>query len=176
MYPHKVKGEGLFIAVLKNNTNSPIHSPRSKKQISNFTTIAASFDRILDQSKNWKVRMNDRNNSLITIQAEQKANEVLEKFPYAEILSIAGQEKGKDFIPSHFLAMSGNQHQDFRHIDLSLDNALNYLERSTSIDSSETLDGWYFATYDDTILGWLKHTSQGWKNHYPLNWRLRSKK
>jgi hypothetical protein len=119
--------------------------------------------------------MNDRNNSLITIQAEQKVNEVLEKFPYAEILSSAGQEKGKDFIPSHFLAMSGIQHQDFRRINLSPDNALNYLERSTSIHSSETLDGWYLATYDDTILGWLKHTSQGWKNHYPLNWRLRSR-
>jgi len=176
LYPHKVKGEGLFMAVLKNKTSSTFHLPRTKKQNSVFTALPASYDGILNKSKNFKVRINDRDNSLITSEAEQKANEVLERFPRAEIPASAGQEKGKDFIPSHFLAMSGIQHPDYKRVDIGIDDALNYLERSTSIPSFENLNGWYLATYDDTILGWLKHTSQGWKNHYPLNWRLRSKK
>jgi hypothetical protein len=35
--------------------------------------------------------------------------------------------------------------------------------------------GWYLACYEGTLLGWAKYTAQGWKNHYPMNWRLRDR-
>ncbi len=175
LYPHKVKGEGLFIAVLQNQSTFHNATSGNKKQSSEFNSAPASFNGVLNGTSNWKFRKNDETNSLVTAAAEEKANEVLQKFPKAEIVGNAGQFKGKDFIPSHFLAMAGIQNSEFTQIDLDLNGALDYLERSTSMASPENKNGWYSTTYENTILGWMKLTSQGWKNHYPLNWRLRSR-
>ncbi len=175
LYPHKVKGEGLFIAVLHNQSNVQSITSGSKKQSSEFNSVPTSLDGVFNDTSNWKIRKNDENNSLIGISAEEKANEVLQKFPKAEIVGNAGHFKGKDFIPSHFLAMAGNQNSAFTKIDLDLKGALDYLERSTSMASPANKNGWYLPTFENTILGWMKFTPQGWKNHYPLNWRLRSR-
>ncbi len=176
MYPHKVKGEGLFFAVLKNQSHDHTAASGTKKQSNEFISIPSTLESILKDPTLWRIRKNSEHHSLITDAGEQKANEVLQKFPKAEIIGGAGQVKGKDFIPSHFLAMSGIQHSDIKRIDLDLSGALDYLERSTIISSSENLNGWYLTTFENTCLGWMKLTSQGWKNHYPINWRLRSRK
>ena len=96
--------------------------------------------------------------------------------PRASLVVDAGELKGKDFIPSHVMAMSGIQSTDYEIIDLDLTQALDYLERSTNSLPSGKAQGWYLVTYDSTVLGWVKSTQQGLKNHYPMNWRLRDRK
>ncbi|MBC7883981.1 MAG: RNA methyltransferase, partial [Saprospiraceae bacterium] len=173
MYPHKVKGEGLFISVLKNNSHPDLKISGNKKHVNEFSSALSTFENILNAPSSLLIRKNDDYHSVITSEAEQKANEVLQKFPRAEIVVGAGQLKGKDVIPSHSLAMAGLQVNDVQTIELDQDAALDFLERSTNIKSQVNENGWYITTFKGTRLGWLKHTSQGWKNHYPMNWRLR---
>ncbi|MEP6796213.1 MAG: RNA methyltransferase [Saprospiraceae bacterium] len=176
MFPHKVKGEGLFIAVLKNNSNRKSTIQGNKKLPNEFITVPSEIEISLNNPSSYKIRKNSEYNLLISSAAEEKANEVLQRISRAEIIAQAGQVKGKDFIPSHYLAMSGIQHPEIKKVELDLEGGLDYLERSTIIPSSVNENGWYLASYKGTILGWLKYTSQGWKNHYPMNWRLRSRK
>lgn len=96
--------------------------------------------------------------------------------PRASLVVDAGEMKGKDFIPSHVMAMAGIQSSEYEIIDLDLTHSLDYLERSTNTLPAVTNPGWYMVRYDTTILGWVKNTQQGWKNHYPMNWRLRDRK
>lgn len=96
---------------------------------------------------------------------------VRRQFPGAELISTAGEVKGKDFIPSHFLAMSIGQSDAYMPIHLNHAEALDFLQRNT--DFMPATPGWYVATYEATQIGWLKRTPQGWKNHYPMYWRLR---
>ena len=117
----------------------------------------------------------DINYSLITEEAEEKANVVIQRLPRAELLSESGQLKGKDFIPSHFMAMSGIS-SGFEIIELALDQCLDYLEREIKSLPQASKEGWYLITFNGTVIGWAKKTNQGWKNHYPLHWRLRSRK
>ncbi|MEP6648110.1 MAG: hypothetical protein ABJC12_13555 [Saprospiraceae bacterium] len=176
MYPHRVKGEGLFIAVLKNNADHYHSNAENKKQGKEFSQVPTEFESILENPFSFRVRKNNEETSYITAEAEEKANEVIRNISKMEIIAQAGQIKGKDIIPSHFLSMSNHQHSDFKKIELTLDEALNYLERSTTFISTTKENGWHVAGFENTNLGWLKLTSQGWKNHYPMSWRLRSRK
>jgi NOL1/NOP2/fmu family ribosome biogenesis protein len=117
----------------------------------------------------------DKLHPMISEEAGLLANEVVSKVPGAELISAAGEIKGKDYSPSHFLAMSGLLSDEIKSIPLESGSALDYLERKIPVDLPDMANGWYLVTFEGTRLGWLKHTPQGWKNHYPMNWRLRQR-
>lgn len=175
MYPHKVKGEGLFIAVLKKNDHAVSEKLKEKKHTNKFIPLPSFLENTIADPSSFLTMKNHEHHLLITRSAEDKAIEVLQEFPEAEIIAQAGQLKGKDFIPSHFVAMAGIQTGQIPRINLDQIKALDYLERSTNSFPLGSEPGWYLASFKDTILGWMKNTSQGWKNHYPMLWRLRSR-
>jgi NOL1/NOP2/fmu family ribosome biogenesis protein len=59
---------------------------------------------------------------------------------------------------------------------MELDEALDYLERKTPVINQILDKGWHLVSFHGTTLGWMKLTPQGWKNYYPMNWRLRNRK
>ena len=175
LYPHKVMGEGLFIAVLKKTTpDEPIYK-KFKKPFGLFESAPAWLNAHLADPAAFLVRKNNPTLQLITTEAETKANELLMHVPRAELLLEAGELKGKDFVPSHVMAMGAIQHPQYEIIDLELHAALDFLERNTNTLPGNKRPGWYLARYEGTLLGWAKSTAQGWKNHYPMNWRLRDR-
>lgn len=92
----------------------------------------------------------------------KKANEVVMHLPRASLVVDAGEMKGKDFIPSHVMAMAEIQSSEYEIIDLDLTHSLDYLERSTNTLPAVTNPGWYMVRYDTTILGWVKiHNKDG---------------
>jgi 16S rRNA C967 or C1407 C5-methylase (RsmB/RsmF family) len=175
LYPHKVKGEGLFIAVLKNNNVSETGYKKYKKPFSLFEAIPASLLPHIHDPARFRIRKNNPAHQLVTADAEAKANEVLMHVPRAEVLAEAGELKGRDFVPSHVMAMSGIQDEQYEIIDLECSPALDFLERNTNTLPENKKPGWYIVRHEGTVLGWAKCTAQGWKNHYPMNWRLRDR-
>ncbi len=177
LYPHKVKGEGLFIAVMKRNSEQEKHSFRKiRKPNQSFEPVSSLVAEKLNTATTYLLRKNSPSFELITADAIEKANEVVMHLPRASLVVDAGEMKGKDFIPSHVMAMAEIQSSEYEIIDLDLTHSLDYLERSTNTLPAVTNPGWYMVRYDTTILGWVKNTQQGWKNHYPMNWRLRDRK
>ncbi len=176
LYPHKVKGEGLFIAVLKNVIADVQMKPLKKKHQRVFAPVPGWLLPYIISPEKWVFLKNSNSNSFISIDAEEKANEVLHNFPRAEFVAEAGLLKGKDFIPSHFLAMSGLASPSYPKVDIEMNLAHDYLERITTTLPSGQPQGWHLISFQNTILGWAKNTLQGWKNHYPLQWKLRSRK
>ena len=174
LYPHKVKGEGLFISVLQKEEASSSKT-FIKKTLGNFIPIPDWLNKHVADEKKLLVQRNKVNYPFITEEAEEKANIVMQRLPRAELLSESGQLKGKDFIPAHFLAMSGMS-EGYQMIELGLDQCLDYFEREIKSLPVVKTDGWYLVSFDGVVIGWAKKTNQGWKNHYPLHWRLRSRK
>lgn len=175
LYPHKVKGEGLFIAVLQNTSTEEPKYRKFKKPFNLFESVPDWMSSHFDKPETKRLRKNNPQNQFITIDAEIKANEVLMYMPRAECLSEAGELKGRDFVPSHFLAMAGTQQDDYTILPVDRSAALDYLERTTNTLPSVKNPGWYVISFEETQLGWAKYTAQGWKNHYPMNWRLRDR-
>jgi NOL1/NOP2/fmu family ribosome biogenesis protein len=176
LYPHKVKGEGLFIALLKKDPVEEVLFNRTKKTRSEFAALSGLLADHVENPSSFLVRNNSPHNELITLLAEDAANEVIRLLPRVELMVDAGELKGKDFVPSHALAMSGLQRERFGIINLDLSSALDYLERKTESLPEGKTSGWYIIRFEDTSLGWAKMTGQGWKNHYPMIWRLRDRR
>jgi 16S rRNA C967 or C1407 C5-methylase (RsmB/RsmF family)/NOL1/NOP2/fmu family ribosome biogenesis protein len=176
LFPHKVKGEGLFIAVMKKNASQDTSFARSRKPVCVFNSVPDSIASKLNDPSSFSVKKNSATHGLITTDAEKKANEVMLHLPDAEFVVGAGEIKGKDFIPSHVMAMADLVHPGNEIIDLDMVTALDYLERKTESLPSGKLPGWYLIRFDQTFLGWAKQTQQGWRNHYPMHWRLRDRK
>jgi 16S rRNA C967 or C1407 C5-methylase (RsmB/RsmF family)/NOL1/NOP2/fmu family ribosome biogenesis protein len=176
LYPHRLKGEGLFIAVLQKNQDDEQQRAKYSSSWNMFDNVPEWLGSHLSNPSSYKVRKNSLQHEFILGAASSNANQVLRQLPRAELIVGAGESKGKDFIPSHVLAMAKLQHQSYKTIDLDESAALDYLERS--INSLPPVDqpGWYLLQYDQTVLGWAKAIEKGWKNHYPMNWRLRDRR
>jgi 16S rRNA C967 or C1407 C5-methylase (RsmB/RsmF family) len=175
LYPHRVKGEGLFVAVLRKTK-----SEASSKPLKKITKVAGSIpDWLAPQISGGQQLLalkNMQNHPVFFKEAEEKIQEVIREIPGAELLADPGEQKGKDFIPSHFLAMAKIFHESTPILALDYRTALDFLERQTNTLPTGHPSGWYVIQYDQTILGWAKNTQQGWRNHYPMNWRLRDRR
>lgn len=174
LYPHRVHGEGLFISVLQLD-ESHVDLINRKKSSRIFSNPTSSFLDHVEGGDRYVVLQKDQMHAFIVNEAEEQAQQILRLFPRMGLLAEAGEVKGKDFIPAHFLPMARLAKSSFPTISLSLDESLDYLERSTSLPPSGG-SGWNQVEYNGTLLGWAKSTSNGWKNHYPQTWKLRSRK
>ena len=175
LYPHRVEGEGLFIAVLKKVSPDDSGYRKFKKPFNLFEPIPDRLAGHISNPVHYRVRKNNPTLQLITAEADLKANEVLMHVPGAEGIVEAGEIKGKDFVPAHVMAMAGIGDKQYEILDLELSAALDFLERNTNTLPENKKPGWYLIRFEGTFLGWAKCTAQGWKNHYPMNWRLRDR-
>jgi len=78
--------------------------------------------------------------------------------------------KGKDFIPSHELAVSVLPKQSLFSIELDKDQALQYLRRKDIFVQGNK--GWNLMTYCGLPLGWAKVLPNRVNNYYPPEWRI----
>ncbi len=175
LYPHKLQGEGLFIAVMKNNAEKQSSHKKNKKPFQIFEPIPAWLKSHVANPEALAVHKNSTQHEIINLQAIDKANELLMHLPKAKSINFAGELKGRDFVPAHTLAMASLQSASYETIDLDLSTALDYLERDANTLPPVDVKGWYVVTYDGSHLGWAKWTGHAWKNHYPMNWRLRDR-
>lgn len=81
-----------------------------------------------------------------------------------------GEIKGKDFIPSHALAMSQWTELPFGVVAVNKETALQYLRRSDLV--LEGGKGWQAVTYQNVRLGWAKLLPNRTNNYYPTEWRI----
>ena len=176
LFPHKVKGEGLFFSVFQKKGIAETSIPHSKKQPIIFQPLTNNADDFLSEPKSYLFENGNEGMAVINVEAELSARQVRVNLPKAELIGRIGEQKGKDFIPSHFLAMSGLQNKDIPELHFDLSQALDYLERKIPPAAIDRTLGWHKAMYDSSCIGWLKNTQQGWKNYYPMNWRLRNRK
>ncbi|MCA1756374.1 MAG: rRNA cytosine-C5-methyltransferase [Bacteroidales bacterium] len=87
--------------------------------------------------------------------------------------TILGEIKGKDIVPSHELALYSNLNMNgFSVMELSLDDALNYLRRNT-VPFRGGEKGWNLVMFEGSALGWIKNIGSRYNNYYPVNWRIR---
>ena len=168
-YPHKTKGEGFYIAVMQKETSDIRHQTSDK----------------------LKQTTNDKHQSIIYLKdaggfMEHKKNEMLFAIPtslYPNFLFLEkqlyirhagifiGTTKGKDFLPSHDLALSNYIKHDLPSVELNYDEAISYL-RSEAPKLKTEIRGWCLAKYENMNLGWMKALEGRINNYYPKELRI----
>lgn len=176
--PHLTRGEGLFLCVLRKDSNSSAmtsapyrnkHSKRDKKTAIKIPTHAQGWI-------NGDFEIKEENGIIKAIGKDIK--EPLEAFSgNIRIIKDFGMElgtiKGKNLIPSHQLAMSPLINDKvFPKCEVDYPTAIAYLRgESIHIDSER---GYVLITHQGATLGFVNNLGNRANNLYPKPWRIMS--
>ncbi len=169
-YPHKIKGEGFYMAVLRKDggdgsPKSEVRSPKSEvRSLKTEVTYLLEAESFVEYIKN---------EFLFAIPKSIYADFLLlEKHLYIRHAGIyTGTVKGKDFLPSHDLALSNFCKRDLPSVELNREEAISFL-RSEAPKLKTLLRGWCLATYKGVNLGWMKVLDNRINNYFPKELRI----
>lgn len=175
-YPHKVKGEGFFISVMRKlDREAPVLLKPSK---AGFTSPEK---RVQEQVKSWlkdyPQRMIQRND-LVQVLPENHAEAIhflSQRLRIAYGGIFVASVKHNKLVPEHALALSTELNREaFHQTVLNESQALQYL-RKESLDLITDRKGFSLATYNDVPIGWMNLLGGRINNLYPQEWRIRMK-
>jgi 16S rRNA C967 or C1407 C5-methylase (RsmB/RsmF family)/NOL1/NOP2/fmu family ribosome biogenesis protein len=174
-FPHKVKGEGFYLAVFR-KTRGEKQEARGKIKLNRLP------QKKVEVLKEWLHSPNDfeyfeKPDGQIVAIPVGLTNEYATLFRALHKRSSGleiGQFKGNDFIPSHDLALSTAIAKTLPVVELSKEDALKFLKRENlAVDLSSQPKGWLLAQYQGLNLGFMKVIGDRINNYLPKEWRIR---
>lgn len=193
-FPHKTKGEGFFLAVLRKPETeveevafysfSKNKAAKKKDKKGGPTPLAVSKEQV-STAKSW---LNDAisadyllsidGTSILAFPARY-ADEWAAMKQCLKIVSAGvevGEVKGKDLIPNHSLAMCSSllRREAFATEEVSYEQAIAYLRKEALALSTTAPRGYVLLTYRNVPLGFVKNIGNRANNLYPQEWRIRS--
>jgi NOL1/NOP2/fmu family ribosome biogenesis protein len=176
-YPHKVKGEGLYICVLQKNMedHAPFRIPAPKKpQQQQKVEEEALLQTWLKFPQDWVFRQGDRFITAYPARHKELIDYLTSCLTCISLGFGISEKKRVAMVPQHSLSMAKALRKDaFPCLDLSLEKALAYL-RSDTIEVEQGMPtGIVLLTYEDVPLGFVKNVGNRLNNLYPKEWRIR---
>lgn len=182
--PHKTKGEGFFLAVLRKHEGVvETIQPRPEKKKKGKDAKGKVPQMVVPKEvKSWLREAGDYAYTLkeTSVHAFPKAfAEVIALLEqYVKVIHAGvtlGEIKGKDLIPHHSLAMSTVLASDiFPQTELTYEQAIAYLRKEGLILDASVPRGYVLVTYQQIPLGFVKNIGNRANNLYPQEWRIRS--
>ena len=177
-FPHKTRGEGLFVCVLRKTSDEelPMESPKrkSKNNLSSFLKDTSPYNNYLKHPGDFDF-MEDDNRVFAFPKAHSQPMLLLRDRLKVVAAGIElGRWKGKDFIPSQSLAMSVQLNTEaFPRYAVLYEQAVAYL-RSEAIVLAGAPKGFVLLTFLNEPIGFVKNIGNRANNLYPQEWRIRS--
>lgn len=170
-YPHRTRGEGLFMAVLRKTTDENCAKFRCKNVAKPLAaSVYANYLKNADEYALFALRNCDfafPKQHADLLQACLNSLHVLHfGVPLAE-------PKGKDLVPQAGLALSkAFDVSAFASADVDLETALRYL-RCETVVLPDAPKGFLVLKYQNVPIGWAKNVGNRCNNLYPAAWRIR---
>ncbi len=179
-FPHKTKGEGLFLALLRKTAECPAPRAAKKRKVrSALPTRVQNAGKVapwLADDSHFKIVRPDGEH-LIAVR-ETLADDVMRLCGTVRALTagvMLAEEKGKKLIPQHALALSAALRTDaFPKAELTREEALSYLRREVLTLGPDVPRGYVLATYAGHTLGFMNNLGSRANNLYPQEWRIRN--
>jgi len=172
-YPDKVKGEGFFIAAMQKKDGAAFAGIRSNK--SKTEKLNKADEGIV---REWLrndadfVLFKQKDELIALPSCFENDIPVLQSALYIKRAGVTvGKLAGKDLIPDHQLAMSTILRQGITQLDVSRQDAIQYLRRE-ALQAETPYRGWALVCYEGQQLGWIKILPNRFNNYYPKEWRI----
>ena len=177
-FPHKTKGEGLFVTVLRKTTpatpGAETYSHNRMKKPSLFLNEISAYRNLLNRPENFDFMENGGRIIALPAAYSETIVSLGEKLKIVASGIGMGVRKGKDFIPSHSLAMSLELNREsFYHHAVTYGEAIAYLRREM-MTLGDAPRGFVLLTWQGEPLGFVKNIGNRANNLYPNEWRIRS--
>lgn len=191
--PHKTKGEGFFLAVLRKPAEEAASDrrffPQAKAKKKEKKEAAAGASLVSKENLTTAARwLKETVSGKYTLAAEGAG---MYAFPHAYAGELAAMKqvlrviqrgvavaevKGKDIVPAHSLAMSSQllNRDVFPSEEIGYEQAIAYLRKEVITFPPSAPRGFVLLTYRHIPLGFVKNIGNRANNLYPQEWRIRS--
>lgn len=172
-YPHKVKGEGFFISVLRKKVEQPTFNQKKIKPEKSAVPKGIVEQWVQEEHAFLTVMQHD--DIHIFPKAFELDLKILQQVLYLKNAGTKlGKWLGKELIPSHDLALSNNVLENLPSQGVDLEIARDFLrKKDLNIESfSGVQKGWCLVKYEGVNLGWVKVLSNRVNNYYPKELRV----
>jgi len=172
-YPHKSKGEGFFIGVLKMNNIQPSFSMKKIKVEKSPIPKEALKDWI-ENVDEFATLLHHENVHIFPKNLETSIKALQQVLYLKNAGTMIGKWLGKELVPSHDLAMSIHRNKNLVSVELELEDAQDFLRKEQlNIELFESVKkGWCLVNYKDVSLGWVKVLGNRINNYYPKEVRI----
>ncbi len=176
-YPNRLRGEGFYMSVLKNNGETAPAGTRQKVR-KEFTRLSKKE---LAPIESWVAEpgqfafFQKPNQEIVAIPKDLEEHFLL----VANNLSRRsfglhiGQVKQHKLVPSHELALSHLTSNRIPAVELDLEPARDFLRKEPfALDTPQK--GWHLIRFRGHDLGWAKLLGNRFNNYLPTEWRIRN--
>lgn len=175
-YPHKTKGEGLYICALRKHAGAvepiKVKSPKKEPNMSHpeYLPVMRSW---LQHPDDWAIRYSDRFATAYPYKYKEIINWLSTQLTCISTGFGLGEERGKGIAPQHSLSMLKDLRKEaFPLVSLTREQALSYL-RTEALVLNDVPLGLVLLTYEGVPLGFAKNVGNRMNNLYPNEWRIR---
>ena len=175
-YPHRVRGEGFYLACLRKVGENPRRTEDKTGKIRGWEPLPPKW---LPQVGKWLAQPDEYRFFIDTQQNVRALPKPIE--PWTATLSQTlyrmdwgievGCLKGQDLVPAPELALSLAVSKELPAVALDRTNALLFLKKET-ISAPHAPQGWTLVRHQGLNLGWAKVLKDRVNNYYPKNWRI----
>lgn len=168
-YPHKVKGEGFFVCVMRKLSGRARRRERDKSP-----KVKVSIpDGMLANASQYSLMPFDGAVVAVPQNAEANVRQLLLKHKALWAGVPLGEAARKEFVPAAELPLSvACAKEAFPHVELDAAEALRYL-RGESVAADRLTAGWNIVRHMGFGLGLIKSVGARANNYYPKEWRIR---
>lgn len=170
-WPHKLKGEGFFLACFLKKEGETTSVVKSRKQ----PDLLTKNEEVL--MKKWihtEAKYFVRHVDTVYAWPQEQVHDLsflLENFKVLYSGILAGEIMRDKLIPAHALAMSRLVVPSIGRIELSKELAIEYLQRK-NITLEERTTGWQLVHFRGHPLGWVNVLPNRVNNYYPRELRI----
>ena len=170
-YPHKVKGEGFFIACFRKTEAENEAQIRRAKEVKANQKSEEIINKWLKASEGISIL--NLHDELFAINKKHEADlQYLQSSLYLKKSGIRiGKVMGKDLVPNHELALSLILNDEIPRVNLTREQAISYLKRDELKLETEQR-GWVLICYQGHALGWAKMLDNRMNNYLPKEIRI----
>lgn len=179
-FPHRARGEGFFLALLRKTSGDrepAAHVRKGKRdgKRGGSAPVPAEVKRWICPAEDFTLlRSEPEVVSAVRTSLQANVDRIRATVRTLSAGIVLAEEKGRKLVPRHELAMSTRLAPEaFSRIPLTREEALSYLRREALILPPDAPRGYVLAVYEGLPLGWLNNLGSRANNLYPAEWRIR---
>jgi 16S rRNA C967 or C1407 C5-methylase (RsmB/RsmF family)/NOL1/NOP2/fmu family ribosome biogenesis protein len=172
-YQGRIKGEGLFVSVIRKSGNPGRMTAGTRKKQS-FEPVRSDLEVVREWTTFNADNIIRSGDEIYYVPGRMDDYRILKQSlklisPGTKICTV----KKNGYVPAHELALSDGIRTDaFHKADLDYSQALSYLRRD-NIQPSGIPKGWFLPAYNGINLGFCNNIGSRINNYYPVKWRIR---